>query len=91
MWGGSLRAAEIIRYTYGGWNPRTSKVQGHARHSMSPACHRLRREREQRASMADALINIGVFNDDRAIRQRCRCQAAERRRTSISAATARRR
>jgi hypothetical protein len=63
------RAAEIIRYTYSGW--KTAEVERfkdmlakqYVPSIIGGSCENGNKE----LSMADALINIGVFNDDRKI------------------------
>jgi hypothetical protein len=61
------RAAEIIRYTYSGWSaPDVAKFQEMLRTQYVPSlvngsCENGNKE----LSMSEALINIGVFNDDR--------------------------
>jgi hypothetical protein len=63
------RAAEIIRYTYPGWTAEDiSKFKNMLSTQYVPSlvngsCENGNKE----LSMSDALINIGVFNDDRAI------------------------
>jgi hypothetical protein len=62
------RAAEIIRYTYGGWAPADlARFQTMLRTQYLPSllggdCENGNKE----LSMSEAIINIGVFNDDRA-------------------------
>ncbi|WP_148233527.1 family 16 glycoside hydrolase [Pseudopedobacter saltans] len=70
-WTGSVwpRAAEIIRYTFNGWSDSdVAKFQNMLRVQYVPSlvqgdCENGNKE----LAMAEALINIGVFNDDRAI------------------------
>lgn len=62
------RAAEIIRYTYPGWKAedierfRTMLDTQYKPSLVNGSCENGNKE----LSMSDALINIGVFNDDRA-------------------------
>jgi hypothetical protein len=70
-WTGSVwpRAAEIIRYTYGGWaEADIAKFQNMLRVQYLPSlvqgdCENGNKE----LAMAEAIINIGVFNDDKAV------------------------
>jgi hypothetical protein len=61
------RAAEIIRYTFPGWNPdditrfKTMLATQYLPSLVNGSCENGNKE----LSMADAIINIGVFNDDR--------------------------
>jgi hypothetical protein len=62
------RAAEIIRYTYSGWSSNSIAqfkkmlVTQYVPYIINGSCENGNKE----LSMSDALINIGVFNDDRA-------------------------
>jgi hypothetical protein len=62
------RAAEIIRYTYDGWAPADiEKFRNMLTTQYVPSIIKGSGENgNKELSMADALINIGVFNDDRA-------------------------
>jgi hypothetical protein len=63
------RAAEIIRYTYSGWSSNDVEqfkkmlVTQYAPSIINGSCENGNKE----LSMSDALIDIGVFNDDRTI------------------------
>jgi len=62
------RAAEIIRYTYDGWSSdevEQFKKMLHDQYIPS-LIHGSGENGNKELSMSDALINIGVFNDDRA-------------------------
>lgn len=70
-WSGSVwpRAAEIIRYTYDGW-PDTdiAKFQNMLRTQYLPSImHGDCENGNKELAMCEALINIGVFLDDRAV------------------------
>src|SRR5205085_6381210 len=62
------RAAEIIRYTYDGWNAadvekfKSMLTTQYVPSLIDGSCENGNKE----LSMSEALINIGVFNDDRA-------------------------
>jgi hypothetical protein len=70
-WSGSVwpRAAEIIRYTYNEWSDAdVAKFQNMLRTQYLPSlvqgdCENGNKE----LAMAEAIINIGVFNDDKAV------------------------
>jgi hypothetical protein len=70
-WCGSVwpRAAEIIRYTYNGWSDAdVAKFQNMLRTQYLPSIiHGDCENGNKELSMTEALINIGVFNDDRAV------------------------
>jgi Alginate lyase len=61
------RAAEIIRYTYGGWNAvDIAKFKNMLATQYVPSLiHGSCENGNKELSMSEALINIGVFNDDR--------------------------
>lgn len=70
-WCGSVfpRAAEIIRYTYKGWSDsEIAQFQNMLRTQYLPfIIHGDTENGNKELSMTEALINIGVFNDDRAV------------------------
>jgi hypothetical protein len=70
-WCGSVwpRAAEIIRYTYTGWSDAdVAKFQNMLRVQYLPfIIHGDCENGNKELAMSEALINIGVFNDDRAV------------------------
>jgi len=70
-WCGSVwpRAAEIIRYTYNGWTDAdVLKFQNFLRTQYLPSIiHGNCENGNKELAMCEALINIGVFNDDRAV------------------------
>ncbi len=70
-WCGSVwpRAAEIIRYTYNGWsNADIAKFQNMLRVQYLPTIiHGDCENGNKELAMCEALINIGVFIDDRAV------------------------
>ncbi|HET9570262.1 MAG TPA: family 16 glycoside hydrolase [Bacteroidales bacterium] len=70
-WCGSVwpRAAEIIRYTYKGWSGADIlKFQNFLRTQYLPSIiHGNCENGNKELAMCEALINIGVFNDDRAV------------------------
>ncbi|WEK20242.1 MAG: DUF1080 domain-containing protein [Candidatus Pedobacter colombiensis] len=70
-WCGSVwpRAAEIIRYTYKGWSDSDiAKFQNMLRVQYLPSIiHGDCENGNKELAMAEAIINIGVFNDDRAV------------------------
>jgi|GEM_PF-238637 len=70
-WCGSVwpRAAEIIRYTYNGWSESdVAKFQNMLRVQYLPTIiHGDCENGNKELAMTEALINIGVFNDDRAV------------------------
>jgi hypothetical protein len=70
-WCGSVfpRAAEIIRYTYNGWSDaQIAQFQNMLRTQYLPfIIHGDTENGNKELSMCEALINIGVFNDDRAV------------------------
>src|SRR5262249_15410909 len=70
-WWGSVfpRAAEIIRYTYKGWSDaEIAQFQNMLRTQFLPfIMHGDTENGNKELSMTEALINIGVFNDDRAV------------------------
>ena len=61
------RAAEIIRYTYDGWSPAdVERFQKMLTEQYVPSLINGSGENgNKELSMSEALINIGVFNDDR--------------------------
>jgi hypothetical protein len=63
------RAAEIIRYTYKGWpDADIAKFQNMLRTQYLPSViHGDCENGNKEMAMSEALINIGVFNDDRAV------------------------
>lgn len=70
-WCGSVwpRAAEIIRYTYNGWKETDIlKFQNMLRTQYLPSIiHGNCENGNKELAMSEALINIGVFNDDKAV------------------------
>lgn len=70
-WTGSIwpRAAEIIRYTYSGWSDRDiAQFQNMLRTQYLPSIiHGDCENGNKELAMAEALVNIGVFNDDREV------------------------
>lgn len=70
-WCGSVwpRAAEIIRYTYDGWKETDiAKFQNMLRTQYLPSIiHGNCENGNKELAMSEALINIGVFNDDKAV------------------------
>ncbi len=70
-WCGAVwpRAAEIIRYTYNGWpEADIAKFQNMLRTQYLPTIiHGDCENGNKELAMSEALINIGVFNDDRAV------------------------
>ena len=70
-WCGSVwpRAAEIIRYTYDGWKESDiARFQNMLRTQYLPSIiHGNCENGNKELAMSEALINIGVFNDDREV------------------------
>jgi hypothetical protein len=70
-WTGDVfpRAAEIIRYSYKGWSDaQIAQFQNLLRAQFLPSLiHGTCENGNKELTMSEALINIGVFNDDRAV------------------------
>ena len=70
-WTGEVfpRAAEIIRYSYKGWSDaRIAQFQNMLRTQfLASLIHGTCENGNKELTMSEALINIGVFNDDRAV------------------------